>query len=101
MTGAEQAAREGLALIDAVLAARPQKDDHKLSHATEALCTYRDHLIEVADEGGGRSRERLMHLNAVLSVVAAMHFPLGDIPWDELEKARDWLAGLVVKPELA
>lgn len=98
MTGAEQVGREGLALIDAVLAARPHKDDHKLSHATQALCDYRDHLIEAAGEGGGRSREHLMHLNAVLSVVAAMHFPLGDTPWGELEKARDWLADLVVAP---
>ena len=34
---------------------------------------------------------------AVISVVLGVHFPLGDIPWDELEKGRAWLADLVAE----
>jgi len=34
------------------------------------------------------TRERLTHLNGVLSVVLAGHFPLDDVPWDEIDRAR-------------
>ena len=40
------------------------------------------------------SRRRLEHVNAIISVVLGTHFPLGSVPWDELEKARNWLAKL-------
>ena len=95
MTPAVERAREALGLLDEVLASRPHKDDHKLSHATLALCEYRDTLINSGPPTGAPERQRLGHVNAVLSVIAAMHFPLGELPWEELEKARDWLAALV------
>jgi hypothetical protein len=42
-----------------------------------------------------------VHLNGVISVVLAGNFPLGDVPWGELDKARDWLRDLVeaVEPD--
>lgn len=91
---ASQAGREALGKIDEVLAARPHKDDYVLSDATQALCTLRDGLIAEAT-GDAAARDRLEALNAVLGVVLGAHFPIGETPWEELEKARGWLAGLL------
>ncbi len=90
------AGRDGLAAIDKVLAEKPHKDDYTLSEAMKQLCLYRDELIEERDRtGSADDAQRLSHINAVISVVAGTHFPLGETPWDELGKARDWLAALV------
>jgi hypothetical protein len=40
----------------------------------------------------------LEHLNGVISVVAGTHYPLKEVPWDELVKARGWLAALIGEP---
>lgn len=93
--GWEARGGEALGLVDEILAARPKKDGHKLTQATHALSLYREGLIERASFGGEAARRDLEHVNAVLSIVAGVHFPLGTIPWDELEGARRWLADLV------
>lgn len=90
---------EALRLVDEILAARPKTDGHKLTEATQRLCLYRDGLIERAGPGGADERRDLEHLNAVLSIVAGVHFPLGGVPWNELEGARGWLAELVERLE--
>ena len=93
-----RAGRDALADIDKVLAQKPDKDDATLSKATQQLCLFRDRLIEAQrrpDHGHEDSR-RLTRVNAIISIVLAVHFPLGDVPWDELEKARSWLADLTV-----
>ncbi len=82
-----------LACLDAVLAERPHADGHKLSAATRELSAFRNQLID------GNERRRLGHVNAVISIVLAVHFPLGGIPWDELEKARAWLSDAVHEME--
>ena len=91
---AAQAGRDALAKVDEVLDGRPNKDDFVLSDTTQALCTYRDGLIAdgFGDEAG---RTRLETVNGVLAVVLGVHFPQSETPWDELGKARGWLAGLV------
>lgn len=96
MTG-EAAGREGLRKIDEALSKRPQKDGHALTEATGLLCIYREALIEASRSGDPQDRERLSHINAILSVVVGVHFPLGDAPWQELEKARGWLCDLLDK----
>lgn len=96
MTG-ERAGREGLRKIDEALAKKPKKDGRALTEATTLLCIYRDSLIEAARSGRPPDRARLSHINAILSVVAGVHFPLGDAPWGELEKARGWLSDLLEK----
>jgi hypothetical protein len=96
MTG-EEAGREGLGKIDQALAKKPKKDAHALTEATERLCEYRDALIEASRSGRDEDHTRLSHINAILSVVAGVHFPLGDAPWEELEKARGWLSDLLDK----
>jgi hypothetical protein len=47
-----------------------------------------------ANPGEADARLRLSHVNAVLAVVLAVHFPIDAVPWEELSKARDWLADL-------
>jgi hypothetical protein len=85
-----------LALIDQVLEKRPDKDDVALAACARELCVYRDALIlrQRAAPTEADGRLRLAHVNAVLAVVLAVHFPIDAVPWDELEKARAWLAEL-------
>jgi hypothetical protein len=85
-----------LALIDQVLEKRPDKDDAALAACARELCVYRDALIlrQRAAPTDSDARQRLSHLNAVLAVVLAVHFPIDAVPWDELQKARIWLAEL-------
>jgi len=57
-----------------------------------ALTGLRQHLLE-----GSVPAKRLGHLNAVISVVMGVQFPLGDPPWGKLENARRWLAELLTQ----
>ena len=81
-----------LAEIDTVLAAKPNVDGHTLSLAAQHLSALRDDLAGRPRDPA--TRRSLGHVNAVISVVLAVHFPLGGIPWPELVKARAWLAEL-------
>lgn len=85
--------REALEAIDAILGARPHKDDYRISQAAELLCAWRETLI--AREENAVRRDRLERLNAVLAMVLAAHFPIGATPWDDLAKARGWLSDLL------
>ncbi len=78
-----------LALLDEVIAARPHPDGLKLSEVARSLSRFRNDLAAATD------RLSLGHVNAVMSIVLAAHFPLGPVPWDEVEKARGWLADAV------
>ena len=93
------AAAEALDGIDHVLAQKPQKDDETLTVVIKQLCIYRDQLIARNARPGrtGEDRRRLTHANAILTAVLAVQFPLGEIPWDELAKSRDWLQGLMAE----
>lgn len=89
--------RAALDALDKALSEKPHRDEHALTHATVCLTAFRDALI--GEHRGAlpsaADRQRLAHLNSVLSVVLSGHFPLGATPWGELEKARGWLAELV------
>ena len=82
--------RDALAYLDQILAAQPKPDQELFSQCTAKLAALRDRMIEA-----GGDRIRLEHVNAVISVVMAGHFPLGAVPWDEIRLARGWLADLV------
>lgn len=93
-----EAGHRALAALDRALARKPERDDATVSEATAELTAFRDAIIAEQRRGGIRSteeRRHLAHLNSVLSVVLGVHFPLGETPWDELQKARGWLSGLV------
>jgi len=85
-----------LTLIDQVLAKRPDKDDAALATCARELCVYRDALIlnQRAAPTDLDANQRLAHVNAVIATVLAVHFPLDAVPWDELAKARAWLAAV-------
>lgn len=90
-------ARQALAELDQALAARPYAEGHTFSMAALHLSQLRDRMAAAQRDKGAdaTSRRRLEHVNAVISIVLAGHFPLGAVPWPELEKARGWLAELV------
>ncbi len=88
--------REALSQVDRALAARPARDGYALTAAVQGLAALRDDVIaRHRRDGGTRWRGTLERVNAVISVVMAAEFPLGEMPWAELERARDWLAGIV------
>jgi hypothetical protein len=93
---ADGSAAAALAEIDKALAGKPRIDGHALSAAAHHLSVLRNGMAEEQREHGEtqEARRRLEHVNAVISVVLGVHFPLGSTPWPELEKARDWLVNL-------
>lgn len=94
MNDGMDAARRALGAMNGVLASRPYKDDLALADATRSLCVWRDVLIE-GPRTSEADRDRLQRLNAVLSVVAGMHYPLGEVPWAPFEAAVKDLERLI------
>ena len=93
--------RKSLKHLARVLEQKPSKDDHELSCLTQCLAEFRGELI-ARNRGEAPSREKrecLTHLNAIVSVVMGMHFPLGNPPWEEFEKTQGWLEDLVARVE--
>ncbi len=92
---------QALALIDTALRDQPHKNDHVLSQATMQLAQFRDGLTAKRREGGlgAHEQKQLAHVNAVITIVLGIHFPLGEVPWEELEKARGWLDEVVREDE--
>jgi hypothetical protein len=84
-------ANDALAAVDRALAEKPHKEGHTFSAAARSLCVVRDSL-SAREKDDPLRRQWLGHINAVISVILAGHFPLGSVPWDEIAKARDWLA---------
>ena len=82
--------QDALRRLDEILAQQPKPEQHLYSYCTECLAALRDRMIAEHAEPA-----KLAHVNAVISVVMAGHFPLGAVPWDELHKARGWLADLI------
>jgi hypothetical protein len=81
-----------LASLDQLLAERPDRVGADFSAATRHLAAYRDALAaEWRRTASQTDRARLASVNAVISVVVGGHYPLGDIPWPHIEKARSLL----------
>ena len=89
--------QQALDALDKALAGRPHKDDPAFAAALDNLCIVRDDMLRRFHAEGAvpDARRRLEHVNSVLTVVLAGYFPLGPIPWDEVEKARGWLQDLM------
>ena len=98
--------RRALEVLDRVLAEKPVADTPRsarrqlgadFSEATRLLCGFRDILVRAQREAGvtPASQARLQAVNGVLSTVLAGHFPLGDIPWGQVQTGRDALARLL------
>lgn len=82
-----------LTALDEALRQKPHADQDAFSAAARGVAAFRDHIS--AEAPSPTRRKRLDHVNAVMSMVLAGHFPLGPIQWDEIAAARGWLAELV------
>ena len=93
--------RKSLQHLARVLEQKSRKDDHELSALTLCLAAFREELIQQnrGEAPSHEKRECLMHLNAIVSVVMGMHFPIGNPPWAEFEKTERWLEDLVTRVE--
>jgi len=92
-----------LASIDRALEHRPEKDGHDFADAAQHLARLRDAMAARYRDAPPppAARERLARVNAILSVVLGGHFPLGSIPWHEIELARGWLADMMAEGDLS
>ena len=85
-------AAKALGALDRALASKPDKDGHDFTASLKHLSRYRDALTAQFRAAGtdetGAVRARLARVNAIISTVMAGHFPLGPIPWPEIEQAR-------------
>ncbi len=92
-------AQEALDALDKALAGKPHKDGFDFTASLKHLCAFRDALTAQFRAAGTEEthqvRERLARVNAIVSTVMAGHFPLGPIPWPEIETAREHLAEIV------
>jgi len=96
MFGKPTAKSEGnkaLAALDRALSSKPQKNGTAFAESTEHLCTMRDIMIN--ERRNQQPTDRLERLNAIISTSLAGHFPLGNIPWDEVQHAREKLKQLI------
>lgn len=93
VTGTSDAGERALALMDKLLAERPEKVSHDFSETTRCLTALRDELIGRVRQGA--ARRELDVANSVLSVVVGGYFPLGGVPWPQIEAARNRLAEIV------
>ena len=100
--------RRALEALDRVLGEKPGSGTTKqgrerlgldFSETTRLICGYRDILIQAQRQQGAtpHSRAVLQEVNSVLSAVLGGHFPLGDIPWPQVEQARDAFARLLAR----
>ncbi len=89
----ERVAR-ALVALDQAIAAAPERDGAAFSDAATQLGAVRDAVAARDSRDTADKRQRLTKLNAVLSLVLSGHFPLGTPPWNEIKKARGWLAEL-------
>jgi len=96
-------AHEALAALDRALAHKPDKDDDDFTASLKHLSAFRDALTaKFRAAGNDETRDVRAHLarvNAIISIVMAGHFPLGAIPWPEIEQARQHLAEVVQQQE--
>jgi hypothetical protein len=93
----ESHGHQALALLDRILSQAPDPDASLFSPCTISLVALREAMIAERRRTGytAEQNRRLEHVNAIISVVMAGHFPLGPIPWKELKKARAWLKDLL------
>jgi formate dehydrogenase major subunit len=92
-------ADQALAALDKVLAEKPEKVGYDFSRAMHHLAVFRDGVIarvrHAGEMGSDADRPRLRRLNGVMNAVYAGHFPLGPVPWETVQTARDAFAALV------
>lgn len=89
-----------IAALDQAIAAAPKRDGYAFSDAVIQLSIVRDELAARDGRRTEESRRRLTKVNSILSAILAGHFPLGDVPWNEVRNARGWLVEMQDAAEL-
>lgn len=90
------AARRALEAMDDALSHRPKQTGHDFSAATRCLVVLRDQVIaEMRERPTPELRDQLARLNGVISVFYGGQFPIGAVPWEHVEKARDSFVALI------
>jgi phosphohistidine phosphatase SixA len=91
----DEAARDALTHLERVIAEAPVKDGPALAAALRSLGACRDGIVASHRHRATElTRTLLDHVNAAISSVLAAQFPIGEVPWDELNKAHGWLRGV-------
>jgi hypothetical protein len=87
---------EAIAAIDRLLADQPEKVAHDFSAATRCLASWRDALVRRRrDLPAGGDHHALERVNAAISVILGGEFPLGKVPWREIDRVRQLLRELL------
>jgi hypothetical protein len=85
-----------LAALDKVLAEKPDKIGYDFSVTMKHLSAFHAGVAARARTATAEADQaRLRRLNGVISAIYAGHFPLGPVPWEAVQKAREALAALV------
>jgi hypothetical protein len=87
---------QAIEAVDRALAHRPRIDGTAFTEATKAVCIYRDRIRDglrehKADPG---DEQRLADSNLALTLLTAGHFPLGGVPWEQIEGVRHHLCAM-------
>ncbi len=88
--------KASLEALDRAIAARPHRDGQAFAEATKPMCAYRDelrHALRAAPDDLS-IRRRLKAANLAVTLMLAGHFPLGDMPWSQIEALRDHLEAM-------
>lgn len=85
--------------LDRLLAERPGRETAGLSEVTRCLTAYREQVTRRVRQKGNPpgSLNRLARLNAVISALYGVHYPIGRPPWPLLQQARDSFAAVAAE----
>lgn len=88
---------DALSAIESVLEDRPGKHVEEISQAVASLVRVRNRLTDVQRNKtpAPEASEHLRQVNAMLSVVASLEYPLAGLHWQRMELVRDGLAEML------
>lgn len=88
---------DALSAIETVLEERPGEHLKEISQAVISLVRVRDRLIELqrSDRRSGEAARHLHEINAMLSVLGSLEYPLAGLRWKRIELVRDGLAQML------
>ena len=86
--------KQGVTALDRLLQEHPENLEKDIVEATRCLVRLRDELTSRMRDGVRDAAEErhLMHVNAVISVLMAGHYPIEGVRWDCIKHARDALS---------
>lgn len=88
---------QALQALETVLDERPGEHVAEISEAVRCLIKARDRLIDVRRTEGlsMEGKDHLCQINAMLSVVASLEYPLAGLRWQRLKLVHDGLTKML------